>query len=92
MRAALEFDASFIDSTFELILDHTEPAAERWTTGGSTFGRRYVHRDKEEGHDRLCRDYFDDNCTFDASKFRRCFRMQRPLFLHILEQVCTFDL
>jgi hypothetical protein len=39
----------------------------------------------------LFKDYFAEECTFDAGKFRHWFNMRRSLFLHIVEKVCTFD-
>jgi hypothetical protein len=59
--------------------------------GGSVLGQRYIYRDREAYHERLFKDYFAEECTFDAVLFRRQFRMRRSLFLHIVEKVCTFD-
>ena len=46
--------------------------------------RIYVNRPREEAHQQLVRDYFCDNPLYRAKKFRRRFRMRRPLFLRIV--------
>ncbi|XBH75461.1 hypothetical protein VPH35_102216 [Triticum aestivum] len=46
--------------------------------------RIYVNRPREEAHQQLVRDYFCDNPLYGAKKFRRRFRMRRPLFLRIV--------
>ena len=46
--------------------------------------RIYVNRPREEAHQQLVRDYFCDNPLYRTKKFRRRFRMRRPLFLRII--------
>jgi hypothetical protein len=41
--------------------------------------------------ERLFQDYFAENPTFDAMKFRRRYRMRRELFLCLVDAVCCFD-
>ncbi|XP_057787516.1 uncharacterized protein LOC131004771 [Salvia miltiorrhiza] len=53
--------------------------------------RSYVHRDREEAHLRLMQDYFHDNPTYGPTFFRRRFRMQKELFLRIVEAVQGVD-
>jgi hypothetical protein len=85
-----EFETTFFAGLFENMQDvHTPP--RRGTHGGSIPGRKYLYRDREACHERLFKDYFAEDCTYDAAKFRRRFRMRRSLFLHIVEKVCTFD-
>ncbi|XP_021718611.1 uncharacterized protein LOC110686329 [Chenopodium quinoa] len=48
-------------------------------------------RDREMGHARLFNDYFSDNPMYDTNQFRRRFRMQRPLFLRIMNKVVEGD-
>ena len=43
--------------------------------------RRVVHRNREEGHDRLFNDYFSENLVYTEIQFRRRFRMQMHVFL-----------
>ncbi|XP_056860184.1 uncharacterized protein LOC130508618 [Raphanus sativus] len=46
--------------------------------------RAYIERNREAGHNRLWNDYFTENPTYDASLFRRRFRMNKDLFLRIV--------
>ncbi|XP_021724727.1 uncharacterized protein LOC110691753 [Chenopodium quinoa] len=48
-------------------------------------------RDWEMGHARLFNDYFSDNPVYNTTQFRRRFRMQRPLFLRIMNKVVEGD-
>ena len=57
---------------------------------GSVPGYRMVNRDRVEGHERLYRDYFSTPCVYE-SFFRRRFRMSRPLFLRIVNEVEQYD-
>jgi hypothetical protein len=70
-----------------------EPALEqkRPQIGGSRPGRKHVHRDREAWNERLFKDYFAENPTFDGMKFRRRYRMGRELFLRLVDAVCSFD-
>jgi hypothetical protein len=81
---------AFMDAFEQWVGDSSaQPRRPRW--GGSTVGRRHVHRNREVGHDRLFRDYFSDNPTYDFVKFRRRFHMRRELFLSIVDRVCAYD-
>ncbi|KAJ9547490.1 LOW QUALITY PROTEIN: hypothetical protein OSB04_020033 [Centaurea solstitialis] len=53
--------------------------------------RKYRDRQREIGEARLMEDYFTDNPTYDADMFRRRFRMQRSLFLRIVDAVTAND-
>ncbi|KAL0658050.1 hypothetical protein Bca4012_078635 [Brassica carinata] len=46
--------------------------------------RAYVERNREEGHTRLWNDYFSDNPTFPPHLFRRRFRMNKPVFMRLV--------
>jgi hypothetical protein len=83
-------EEAFLDA-FELWVEDSEEQPQRPWWGGSTPGWRHVHRDCEVGHDRLFRDYFSDNPTYDSAKFCRRFRMRRELFMSIVDRVCAFD-
>ncbi|XP_021747847.1 uncharacterized protein LOC110713702 [Chenopodium quinoa] len=48
-------------------------------------------RDREIGHARLFNDYFSDNPVYNTTQFRRRFRMQRPLFVRIMNKVVEGD-
>ncbi|XP_033138840.1 uncharacterized protein LOC103847589 [Brassica rapa] len=51
--------------------------------------RNYIERDREQGHIQLWNDYFDENPTYTTDMFRRRFRMNKPLFLRIVERLTT---
>ena len=57
---------------------------------GFISGHIMVNRDRVEGHERLYRDYFATPCVYE-SFFRRRFRMSRPLFLRIINEVEQYD-
>ena len=86
-----EFDQNLAQNILEEMVRETCPAPKRPKIGSSRIGRRYVYRKREACDERLYRDYFAENATFDALKFRRRFRMSRDLFLHIVHEVCAFD-
>lgn len=68
--------------------DDTECGSQRKT--GSVPGRKVIKRRRIEGAARLFNDYFAEDAVY-ASKFRRRFRMNRPLFNRILEGVTAHD-
>ncbi|XP_057811491.1 uncharacterized protein LOC131025717 [Salvia miltiorrhiza] len=49
--------------------------------------RSYVSRDREAAHLRLMKDYFNDNPIYGPQFLGRCFRMQKELFLRIVDVV-----
>ena len=49
--------------------------------------RVYIDRDREQGHNQLWNDYFKENPTYPPEMFRRRFRMNKPLFLRIVERI-----
>ena len=51
--------------------------------------RAYIERDREQGHNQLWNDYFIENPTYPPEMFRRRFRMNKPLFLRIVERLST---
>ena len=53
--------------------------------------RRFIERNREEGHNRLFNDYFAPNAVYPPNVFRRRFRMHRDLFLRIIEAVSAND-
>ena len=57
---------------------------------GSVPGHKRVNRDRVEGHERLYLDYFATPCVYE-SFFRRRFRMSRPLFLRIVNEVEQYN-
>ncbi|KAM0036083.1 hypothetical protein Hdeb2414_s0014g00422051 [Helianthus debilis subsp. tardiflorus] len=49
--------------------------------------RKFIRRNHIQGHERLYGDYFAENPVYPSNLFRRRFRMSRPLFLRILNEV-----
>ena len=49
--------------------------------------RAYIERNREEGHNRLWKDYFSAEPTYPPNYFRRRFRMNRPLFTGIVNRL-----
>ncbi|XP_062209204.1 uncharacterized protein LOC133910985 [Phragmites australis] len=49
--------------------------------------RRYIPRNREKGHDDLVANYFSANPIYTDEMFRRRFRMTRPLFLRIVDNL-----
>ncbi|XP_042942877.1 uncharacterized protein LOC122277043 [Carya illinoinensis] len=58
---------------------------------GNSQRRKFIRRDHVQGHERLFRDYFAENPVYPSNLFRRRFRMSRPLFLRILNEVESYD-
>ncbi|XP_071728191.1 uncharacterized protein [Rutidosis leptorrhynchoides] len=53
--------------------------------------RRYLNRDREGRPRALYNDYISDNPTFPDDYFRRRYRMSKPLFLHICQDILNFS-
>ena len=49
--------------------------------------RKYIRRPREQYHQHLVDDYFSDNPLYPPNVFRRRFRMSRPLFLRIVDEL-----
>lgn len=58
---------------------------------GSIPGHIVINRGREEGHAKLCRDYFSENPTYGKDLFSRRFQMRRPLFWKIVDAVKAHD-
>ncbi|XP_052620676.1 uncharacterized protein LOC111919209 isoform X2 [Lactuca sativa] len=77
------------NSTFQLYkelkcLEAEQSDAESSRRPGQS--RRYIDRNREEGHKRLWKDYFDEHPVFPPQTFRRRFRMRRELFVQIVNE------
>ncbi|XP_042401395.1 uncharacterized protein LOC121991462 [Zingiber officinale] len=57
------------------------------SSSGKIQRRRYLNGDREVGHARLFNDYFSDDPIYPNDIFRRRFRMQKELFLRIVDAV-----
>ncbi|XP_024016256.1 uncharacterized protein LOC112089735 [Eutrema salsugineum] len=49
--------------------------------------KAYIDRDREEGHIRLWNDYFREDAIYPDHLFRRRFRMNKPLFMNIVDRL-----
>ncbi|XP_028106044.1 uncharacterized protein LOC114305092 [Camellia sinensis] len=58
---------------------------------GFVRGRKVIHRDHIQGHERLFLDYFAESPVYPPELFRRRFRMKRSLFLRIQVVVEAHD-
>src|SRR5690606_35649970 len=47
----------------------------------------HIERNREEGDTRLWNDYFSETPTYPENIFRRRFRMNKPLFMHIVDRL-----
>jgi len=50
-----------------------------------------VNQNREEGHDRLFNEYFSPDPIYIKTQFRRRFRMQRHVFLRVIEALDNQD-
>ncbi|XP_020266390.1 uncharacterized protein LOC109841871 [Asparagus officinalis] len=92
----MDDDDNIDDEYEELLLAQIEEKgranqSSRGGHRGSLMGHRIVNRDLIEGHERLCRDYFDNPPKYGARLFRRRFRMKQALFMRIHEAVVAHD-
>lgn len=70
--------------------DDTSPTVRRH--GGSSIGRQpNLNRDTYSGHCRLMLDYFAPIPVYPPHIFRRRFRMQKDLFMRIVDQLGEND-
>jgi hypothetical protein len=53
--------------------------------------KRYIPRSREAGHDDLVANYFSANPIYTDEMFRRRFRMNRPLFLRIVQTLSDWS-
>nr|GEW68491.1 actin-binding, cofilin/tropomyosin type [Tanacetum cinerariifolium] len=57
----------------------------------SRLMRNSITRDRVGAHERLIAAFFSDNPMYDATRFRKTFRMARPLFNRIVTAVTNYD-
>nr|GEV09755.1 hypothetical protein [Tanacetum cinerariifolium] len=57
----------------------------------SRLMRNSITRDRAGAHERLVAAFFSDNSMYDATRFRKMFRMARPLFNRIVTAVTNYD-
>ncbi|XP_021845407.1 uncharacterized protein [Spinacia oleracea] len=86
-----------IDQMIDEIITHHlpntfSPRGPRRQTMNDGESRILADRNREEGHNRLFNDYFAVNPVYSKKKFRRRFRMRRPLFCRIMNKVVENDI
>ena len=79
----------YLDQMYQNYSNRTNVASESSSRRRTRRTRTYIERGREEGHDRLVRDYFSDNPIYTDAQFRRRFRMQKPLFLRLVNQLSS---
>uniref|UniRef100_A0A0D3C389 DDE Tnp4 domain-containing protein n=1 Tax=Brassica oleracea var. oleracea TaxID=109376 RepID=A0A0D3C389_BRAOL len=78
-----QFDQLF-DQTFEnMVLAYGGQEEERPERKNCV----YIERNREADHIRLWNDYFSETPTYPENLFRRRFRMNRRLFMHIIDRL-----
>ena len=90
-------EESFDDTFDELFDQHFDQAFENFAIHADEEERRkkkkkkraYIERNREKGHIRLWNDYFSDTPTYPDIFFRRRFRMNKSLFIHIVDRLST---
>uniref|UniRef100_A0A0D3AM82 DDE Tnp4 domain-containing protein n=1 Tax=Brassica oleracea var. oleracea TaxID=109376 RepID=A0A0D3AM82_BRAOL len=74
----------YFDQTFEdLCINHDDQEDTR----KKRKKRVYIERNREEGNVRLWNDYFSETPTYTQNLFRRRFRMNKPLFMRIVDRL-----
>lgn len=78
-----KFDEIF-DQQFEKALMHS---VDRREASRSKKKQAYIKRQREQGHLQLWNDYFSEDATYPSHMFRRRFRMNKPLFMRIVDRL-----
>ena len=69
------FEEIIEDTYNEIVVSHTNKQRRR----------AYIERNREAGHNRLWNDYFSEDSTFSPQLFRCRFRMNKELFMRIVD-------
>ncbi|XP_024004407.1 putative nuclease HARBI1 [Eutrema salsugineum] len=78
-----EFDQT-IENVFETAVDAAVDAALEYQAPTKAKKKRaYIERQREIGDQQLWNHYFREDATYPPHIFRRRFRMNKPLFMHI---------
>uniref|UniRef100_A0A0D3CB57 DDE Tnp4 domain-containing protein n=1 Tax=Brassica oleracea var. oleracea TaxID=109376 RepID=A0A0D3CB57_BRAOL len=72
------------DQKFEKIIKRYE---DRLQTSTPKNQRAYIERNREQGHMQLWNDYFSEDATYPSHMFRRRFRMNKVLFMRIVDRL-----
>ena len=77
-----------------LILNEMLCSTDNWKRnfGGSKRGKKAnIDRNHAEAYQRLWKDYFDENPTYNDKQFRRRFKMRKNIFFKILDGITDVD-
>lgn len=87
-----EITVSFVQFISQAVAVTVAAQAVKSIRGGSRVGRRpNIDRNRQQGHERIMSDYFSDAPVYNDNIFRRRFRMQKSLFVRIMNDVTAFD-
>ena len=74
----------YFDQTFDsLAINHGDQEVQK----KKRKKRVHIERNREEGNVRLWEDYFSETPTYPSNLFRRRFRMNKPLFMRIIDRL-----
>ena len=79
------FDEAFDEAFDEVFEDTYNSIVENQTNKQRKHA--YIKRNREEGHNHLWNDYFSEDPTFLAHFFRRRFRMNKAVFMRIVDRL-----
>ncbi|XP_076910445.1 uncharacterized protein LOC143568093 [Bidens hawaiensis] len=72
------------EAIFSAVVEAARLVVQNYESSQPLERRPHLQRGRVSVHDRLMKDYFSSDATFDLERFRRRFRMSRQLFLRIL--------
>uniref|UniRef100_A0A0D3ECJ5 DDE Tnp4 domain-containing protein n=1 Tax=Brassica oleracea var. oleracea TaxID=109376 RepID=A0A0D3ECJ5_BRAOL len=81
------FDQYFDQKIYQTFENLSIKYAEKEERRKKRKKRAYIERNREEGHIRLWNDYFSETPTYPENFFRRRFRMNKPLFMRIVDRL-----
>ncbi|XP_024016122.1 uncharacterized protein LOC112089284 [Eutrema salsugineum] len=82
------FSDERFDDLFDQTMDHLfDTLSEIQAPPKPKKKRAFIERERELGHQQLWNDYFSEDCTYPLHVFRRRFRMNKPLFMHIVDRL-----
>ncbi|XP_048593473.1 uncharacterized protein LOC125576958 [Brassica napus] len=82
-----EVDEALDEIVDEVVDNYIDPMVNAQTNKPKR--RSYIERERELGHKQLWKDYFAENPTYQPEMLRRRFRMNKTLFLRIVQSLST---
>jgi hypothetical protein len=84
------------DLASKILIDKLEIETElpkmRVTKGSRLRKRPNVNREHQTEYEKIFSDCFIEYPMYSPELFQRCYQMQHPLFLQILQEVCAYNL